>query len=202
MLPLLARVQDAHAAFQSRYQRTSTFLVVAAILFIAGYTLAGNHIIAALFGDTFTITPLILAWLGCALAIRIIRIGPGTATLAKGDSRTLMHANLWRVGGLLLAAWAGIAGLGLPSIAAAAALGELAALFAGILFLYRRHGVSTPLPMVLSSLGIISIVAAWPWIPPQFAVPSASGLVIMLLSAGLLYRAQQRAHGARQGVHQ
>jgi len=200
LLPLLARVQDARIAFQARYQRTSTLLLIASFLFVTAYTLGGNLVVTALFGDAFAMSPLVLAWLGCALSIRIMRIAPGTAALARGDSRTLMQANLWRVGGLLLAAWVGAAGMGLPLIAAAAAFGELAALLAGVVLLYRRHGVSTPLPTLPAAFGIVGMAAAWAWLPPHATAQAASALAITLLSAGLLYRARRRVHQDRQGA--
>ncbi len=203
LLPLLARVQDAPVAFEQRYRRSLALLVIAAIAFVVGYAAGGNLLVTTLFGDAFLVAPAVMSWLGCALAVRIVRIAPGTATLALGDSRTLMHANLWRIGGLVLAAWAGIAGLGLSVIAAAAAAGELAALAAGVWLLWRRHGIATPLPTVLSALLIVGVAAAWPWLAPLAAAQTAGALAVALIVAGLLARAHPRsAQGTRLGAPQ
>lgn len=199
LLPLLARVQDAPVEFQRRYRQTEGVLFIASIVFVAVYVAGGNYVIAVFFGESFAITPIVLSCLGGALALRIFRIGPSTAALAIGDSRTLMHANLWRVSGLLLAAWAGIIGAGLPVISAAAVLGELSALLAGNLFLHRRHRIETPLPRTVLTLTAIGVVTAWPWLPALF---TAVTIGVILLTIGLWYRADSGTRGSRLGIIQ
>jgi O-antigen/teichoic acid export membrane protein len=150
LLPILSRQQDHKIIFQKLYQRSLLFLSLTAMVFAIGYLFFGNLVIALFFGANFVVDPAVLAWLGCALAIRIVRVGPSTAALALGDSKTLLFANMWRLGGLVIAAYAGLSGMGLSFISMAAAIGETLALIAGIFLLYRHTICIYPSPYYFS----------------------------------------------------
>lgn len=202
LLPILARVQDNRREFARHYRRSLLLLAIAATVFTAVYTWGGNHVIALLFGNDFTVAPVVLSFLGCALALRIFRIGPGTAALALGDSRTLMLANLWRIGGLLLAGWAAFTGLGLASITAAAALGELSALLAGVHLLRSRHGIEAQIVPMAAAAGFVGAIAVSPWLPSVSGILLTGILTITLITTGLQYRAHYGAGRTRLGATQ
>ncbi len=202
LLPLLAKQQGCRSVFLGLYQQAMLVLVLFACLFIPGYTLLGNQIITLIFGEAFAISPVVLAWLGYALAIRIIRVGPSTAALALGDSQTLMRANLLRLGGLLLAVWFGLTGMGLAYIAAAAAIGETTALLAGIVILFYRQGVATSVPVLLSISSLVGAFICWLMFPLHLSLITASAgiLSIALFVAGLLYRLKQNIRSTTAGT--
>ncbi|MCP4008553.1 MAG: oligosaccharide flippase family protein [Proteobacteria bacterium] len=202
LLPLLAKQQGCRPVFLGLYQQAMLVLVLFACLFITGYTLLGNQIITLMFGEAFAISPIVLAWLGYALAIRIIRVGPSTAALALGDSQTLMRANLPRLGGLILAVWLGLTGMGLAYIAAAAAIGETAALLAGIVILFYRQGVATSVPVLLSISSLVGAFISWLMFPLHLSLITASAgiLLITLFVAGLLYRLKQNIRSTTAGA--
>jgi O-antigen/teichoic acid export membrane protein len=202
LLPLLAKQQDHRLVFLGIYQQAMLVLVLFACLFILGYTLFGNQIISLIFGAEFSIPEAVLAWLGYGLAIRIVRVGPSTAALALGDSRTLMQANLLRLGGLVLTVWVGLTGMGLAYIAAAAALGETAALIAGLLILFYRQGVATSLPVLVSIASLVGVFASWFMLPLNQSIMTASVgiLVLTLCIAGLIYRMKLTIKSTRTGA--
>ena len=192
-------VQSSLTTTLRTWSRTGTFV---ACLFILGYTLLGNQIITLIFGGDFSISQIVLAWLGYALAIRIIRVGPSTAALALGDSRTLMQANLLRLGGLVIAVWVGLTGKGLTYIVAAAAVGETAALVAGIVILFYRQGVATSVPVLFSISSLVGVFITWLMFPLHLSVMTASAgaLVLTLFIAGLLYLVKQNIRRTRTGA--
>jgi O-antigen/teichoic acid export membrane protein len=202
LLPLLAKQQDHRFVFLGLYHQAMLVLVLFACLFILGYTLLGNQIITLIFGGDFFISQIVLAWLGYALAIRIIRVGPSTAALALGDSRMLMQTNLLRLGGLVIAVWVGLTGKGLTYIVAAAAVGETAALAAGIVILFYRQGVTTSVPVLLSISSLVGVFITWLMSPPQVSVMtvSAGALVLTFFIAGLLYLVKQNIKCTRAGA--
>ncbi len=161
MLPIMARQQDHVNDFRKSYRQMILGLAWTAAIFVGGYVFMGNHVIALFFGSEYTLAPIVLLWIGIAMAIRIVRIGPNTAALALGDSKALMHTNLLRLGGLVAAAFAGYMGLGLTFIAAAAAFGELCALVASVVLLGRRQRIVTSLPILFSLGVLLTAVAAW-----------------------------------------
>lgn len=160
VLPVLSRVQHSREEFASQYRNILPMLAAAAVCFVLGYTLFGNAAMRILFGQEFVVDALVLSWLGAALALRILRIGSGTALLSLGDSRGLMQTNLWRILGVILAGAFALKGLGLAFIAAAAAAGELVALVAGIRILERKHDVATPLYTIAIPLAAIALITS------------------------------------------
>lgn len=161
LLPVLARVQEQKPEFSHIYHRSVALLAIVSVAFMACYILGGNYVIGLLFGSGFAVSPALLAVLGCALAVRILRIAPSTAMLALGDSRALMLANLWRVGGLGLAALAAVLRFDLVYIAAAAAVGEAAALLAAVILLNRQHRLKSLWRVFVP--GLLALVALLVW---------------------------------------
>jgi O-antigen/teichoic acid export membrane protein len=204
VLPILARKQDRNDDFCKSYDRLQLGLVCAASVFAAGYIFLGNEIITLFFGSTFSLSATVLLWIGFAMAIRIVRIGPNTAALALGDSKTLMHANLWRLGGLAAATLAGFTGMGLTAIAASAVLGELSALAASVVFLERRQRVATSIPSLFAGASLLLAITLWIYGMIPQSVGTISGFAGMFVIASLaiyfLWRATKVSNNPPQGV--
>ena len=110
-------------------------------------------------------------------------MGPSTAALALGDSRTLLQANLARLLGLALSLWAGLAGLGLIYIVAGAAAGESAALLAGLSLVRRRHRVVHNWSVLLAPPAFLGSLAAVFMLAPYAPVLAAAGGALVLAYA-------------------
>ena len=187
LLPLLARQQNIKAEFLALYERSLVAFSFMALLFAIGYLSLGNSVVALFFGQNYVIESSVLAGLGCALAIRIMRVGPSTAALALGDSKILLLANLWRLGGLLIAACAGFSGMSLHFIAMAAAVGEGLALMAGMQLLNKYHNVATPLSALLIPVILMGLVGVWLFYP-GYAVRAVLAVSVLILSSFIAYR--------------
>ncbi len=194
-LPILARVQASRAAFQVRYDRTLSLCAGGGLIFVAAYLLLGNTAVALLFGPDFQMPAAVVGWIGCAMGLRLVRVAPGTATLALGDSRSLMHANVFRLGGVAGAAAAGAAGLGLTWITAAACVGELAALIAASALLRRRHDIRIAPPRWVAAVAAAALACGWlyarppmPGLTTTVAAAAAFALGVILWHAARRYR--------------
>ena len=201
LLPLMARQQDDIRAFSELYRRAMLVLISTACLFYLAYSLLGDDVVRMVFGDAYHVEPVVLAWIGLALALRIIRVGPSTAALAFGDSRTLLQANLARLAGLLLSAWAALSGSGLAYIVAGAAVGEWMALLAGLALLHRRY----PLPgNGLAKLGMAvlpgSLAALVFQVPEVLAVVAGVAGWALVITALSIYRGRADFTHPKTGV--
>jgi O-antigen/teichoic acid export membrane protein len=127
-LPLLSRVQESEGSFERRYYFVCQTIALAGGLFSIPLIISGEWIIRAIYGTKYTSTGSVVAWLAAMQALRIIRIGPTLAAMAKGDTKNAMYSNIVRsvafVGAVMTAAYGG----SLSFIAASGFMGEVLAM--------------------------------------------------------------------------
>lgn len=95
--------------------------------FAAGFTLAAPPCIALVYGPAFRPDTALALALGLAAGARILRTPLSQLAVILGRTGDPARANLWRAGALVPALIAATLGLPLTAIAAAAAVGEVAA---------------------------------------------------------------------------
>ena len=201
LLPLLARQQDKAPAFAELYQRAMLILIALACLFFLGYALLGGQVVSLIFGTAYSLELPALALIGYALSIRIVRVGPSTAALALGDSRTLLQANLARLLGLLFSLWAGLTGLGLIFIVAGAAAGESMALLAGLSLVKHRHRVVHNWPVLLAVPAcLVGLATAFMLVPHSPAIAAAAGTLVLVFAAISFHRGKADFRNSRARV--
>jgi O-antigen/teichoic acid export membrane protein len=127
-LPLLSRVQDSGRSFERRYYFVCQTIALAGGLFSIPFIISGEWIIRLIYGQKYANAGSVVAWLAAMQALRIIRIGPTLAAMAKGDTKNAMFSNVVRsvafAGVVLTAAFGGP----LPLIAASGFMGEVLAM--------------------------------------------------------------------------
>ena len=107
-LPLFASVQNEQVEFRRRY-----ILLVQVLALISGvvalpFITTGGHMVILIFGEQYTLAFSFAPWLGVLLAIRVFRLAPTIAALARGDTKNSMIANMFRLMGVaaaVLVAW-------------------------------------------------------------------------------------------------
>jgi len=159
LLPVLARVQDDLGRFERIHRVCLAGLTALAVAFGSALVLVGPWLVRVLYGEKYVAAGAIIGWLGAAQAAHIIRVGTTVSALALGDTRNSLFSNTFRLSGLGLAVAFAAAGYHLREIAAAACVGEAAALAGSVGFLWWRHGVG--LSIGLQSVAILGIALAF-----------------------------------------
>lgn len=154
LLPTLSRVQDNAEAFVRRLVRASEVMALSAgmvgILLIA----AGPVIVKMLYGEAFHVGSEVISVLAAAWAIRLLRVVPNLAALAKSDTLNVLVSNIARCTGLVGALAAAWFGEPVILVAMSALVGEACAMTMALYLLSRTHGISTRvcgLPGVLTA---------------------------------------------------
>ncbi len=159
-LPLLAKVQDQHVIFIKRYVITVQLLAIVGGVVALPFVTSGGELIVFIFGKQYIDAMAIAPWLGALLLARIFRLAPTVASLALGDTKNSMYANLFRligVFGALLVAWHDFS---LTAIVICGFWGEVAALLYTIIRLkkYQDIAITSSLygPIVVSAIILLA----------------------------------------------
>lgn len=163
-LPVLSRCGSQSAQFIGQFSHSQTLLSSVGVLYGYGFMIFGGLAIRVIYGAEYVVPVGVIHWLALTQSVRLLRTTPGIAAIALGDSRLPLLVNIFRVFGIVGAAWAGYCGLGLSAIVAAGFGGELAALIAAVAFLWRRHDV--PLTVWRDSFGLAFSGLSLAWLSP------------------------------------
>ncbi len=168
MLPLMARVQGDVIEFRRRYRLVIQVVCAFSAFYGVGLILGGEAVMQAMFGSKYASSGYVLGWLAAANSLRILRMAPAVAALAKADSQNQMLSNLWRVTALVPALAAALTRQSLWMIAATGALGEAIA----CVISFRRLSHRDAIPWSFSAI-------------PAAAVLLVNGLAATGVLAGL-----------------
>ncbi len=158
-LPVLSCVKECEEEFKRRYLGCLYSVLLAATGMSIPLVFAGGRFVDLIYGSKYAAAGGFIGWLAAMWGIRILRVAPTVAAMARGDTKASMLSNLGRslaLFGMVIAAatgsrliWISVSGFG----------GELLAL--GILLwrLRRLHGVPVVLharPFALIGLGVLT----------------------------------------------
>lgn len=127
-LPILASAKDNPAEFHAAVRRLTWRTGTCAVFYAAALTAAPHAVVTTLFGTPYAEAAILLAWLGIMQALRLIRLIPVTSSIALGDTRNPMFANVARAACLLLLPVIPIIDAPVHAVLVLGCLGELAAL--------------------------------------------------------------------------
>jgi O-antigen/teichoic acid export membrane protein len=144
MLPLMSRAQDAPAEFKRHYALCSQMLALLSAVFATSLIICGESFVTLVYGPKYAgvNVGIILGWLVTANALRLLRVTPTIAAMAKGDTENMLISNVFRVIGLGVAIVAAGKGMELYYIAMSALVGETLAFFVSVLRLAKRHDLN------------------------------------------------------------
>ena len=141
LLPILSKLQDDGYKFQQMYIPIVRILALVSGVFAVPFIVSGGSLIVLIFGEQYSSASLFAPWLGVLLAIRMFRFAPTVASLAYGDTKNLMIANLYRLVGVALAVVVAYLKMPFLFIIIAGIIGETLAFLALILRLKRKQHV-------------------------------------------------------------
>jgi O-antigen/teichoic acid export membrane protein len=161
-LPLLSRVQDSLQEFERRYLACSLATSILAAFFSIPVIVGGHWLILFVYGWKYAAAGSFIAWLAGMWAVRIIRVAPTLAAVAKCDTRNAMISNVARTAALAGVVLAIATGRPLIWVAACGFFGELLAMAVNVFRLTHRHGVAAmlclkPAMITLAGMGIAAL---------------------------------------------
>jgi len=162
-LPLLSRVQNLADEFHRRYVACARTVSLLATIISVPVIVGGHWIILFVYGGKYEAAGTFIGWLAAMWAVRIIRVTPTLASMAKGDTRNMMISNVVRSLALVCVLVFVALGYSLVWVAVSGFVGELLATIASVLRLRRFHQVPlklslTPAAVSLSGMGIAALV--------------------------------------------
>ncbi|HHI78993.1 MAG TPA: hypothetical protein ENK02_03365 [Planctomycetes bacterium] len=159
ILPLLSQAQDEEGKFRYRYHLCILPPALLGAIVAFGFGAVGKDLIGLVYGEKYAAGGLYAGWLALAMAVRILRVVPTVAVMAKAHTSDLVRGNLIRVLALPAAAVALFFGYGLHSIILFAILGELGAFSFLVSRLSHYSGIRWKeqlLPLGLISMGALA----------------------------------------------
>src|SRR6056297_788568 len=141
-LPRLSAAQDDPIRFAYLARAVMQAGLVSGLLLVLGVALIGGPVITLLFGDKYAALLPVLIWFAIWQAVRGFRVGVSQIALARGETRQLMLANIVRLAMLPLAWGAAAHGATFLALIWIAAVGEVAAFGAGLMFLKYKSRLS------------------------------------------------------------
>ena len=139
MLPTLAAGQSAPERFRRHY--TAALQVLSLLSGVLGvvFVIGGKSMVVLLYGPRYAAAGAVIGWIGVMQAVRIIRVGPTLAALAKGDPQNSLLSNAARAFGLIGVVVTAALGGSMMWMAASGVAGEVLALVASLWSLQHRH---------------------------------------------------------------
>jgi O-antigen/teichoic acid export membrane protein len=190
-LPLLSRVQNSPKDFERRYVACARTVSLLAAMVSIPVIVGGHWIILFIYGGKYEAAGTFIGWLAAMWAVRIIRVTPTLASMAKSDTRNMMASNVVRSLALLAVISIVALGYSLVWVAACGFIGEVLATIFSVMSLRRRHGVPLgiylkPAFVCLFGMGIaalvnISGVSQTGWLVALIATSSIMVMVILLM---------------------
>ncbi len=193
VLPLMARVQHDDKTFQRHYGLHVQAMGGIALLAGSAFILLGPVTITFVYGSKYSMAATVVGWLGISQCLRLMRMPASNAAMARGDTKNIMFANVFRQSGVLLAVIAAWSGMSIEWIAFSGVCGELLALAAAGILLKNRHAVPLrsilkPSAFAAAVFAVSTLIAAGAWTQSSWLV-SAGWFVITAGSSGFLYLA-------------
>lgn len=204
-LPPMSRAQDDPAQFARRATVAIEGLGLIAACAIVGFSLMGAAVAAVVYGGPYAAAGGFVSVLGAAQAIRMLRIAPNIAAMARGDTQNPMWSNVARAAVLPAAVVFALQQRDPMWIAFVALGGELVAIaFATVLLHVRqRAGLAAALRVLgLSLLAALVSIGAHRLSPGDAGLARSIGMtalalvVVVAASFALLSGLRREALGA------
>lgn len=158
-LPVLSRIQERPAEFERRYRQLAEVVALVACLVAIPLILEGGVIMRLLYGAEYRAAGAFIGWIAIMQAIRLMRVIPTTAALARGDTLNSLVANLGRAPAIGLAVLAAAEGMPLAWVAATGAVGEAAALLVCSWRLGTKHRLLVSISLVPAGIGLCTLLS-------------------------------------------
>lgn len=142
MLPIFSAAQDDISLFTKRYKYSVQFLGFISTLLLLLFIMYGQWLIDFIYGSAYSKASAFIGWLAAMHAIRLIRVAPTQAAIAKKDTKNAMYANITRLVSLPIALLIALTGQSLVWIPFVGFVGELLAYLISILRLRYKQNLN------------------------------------------------------------
>lgn len=165
-LPMLSNIQAEKDIFYGRYKFICEGIALAGgilAIFLIG---SGEWVVRVFFGEKYSLNAAALVgWLAAMQSLRIMRIGPTMASMAKGDTKSMMYSNVARSLSFIAVLTIAAAGGNIVWIALSGFAGELLAMGVCLWRLQKVHGIGYfacfgPVSVALFFMGIGAIASS------------------------------------------
>lgn len=212
LLPALAKAQDDRGRFISQFKMITGGVGLIAILQTILLTIAGPSLVVLFFGDKYGPVASFFGWLAAACGVRVLRLSPTIASLAGGDTRNTLIANIARISGFGIALVAAALDGGLIWFAFAAFLGELVSFVVSfVAFAYQSSIIESTslfimvflLIAIALSMGLFEAVRGPDvmWIIP-FAVALLAGVIATLFATWIFVPVREEMQRFFRGLRE
>ena len=157
-LPLFARASVGSKEFDRRYAFCLEALALASASIAIAFIMCGGVIASAIYGHAYANISSFIGCLAAMQAMRILRVGPNQAAVARGDTKNAMISNCVRSLALFTSFAFASRGLALVWIAAAGVAGEILAFVVAVIMLWKKQRVSPAVS--LKPAGIMTAILA------------------------------------------
>jgi acetyltransferase-like isoleucine patch superfamily enzyme/O-antigen/teichoic acid export membrane protein len=161
LLPILSQAQTQPREFGRAYELAALVLSLVGGALALPFVVGGGWLVSLVFGADFAGASEFVGVLAAMQALRVIRVAPTLAAMARGDTQNSLVSNAVRtlaLAGVLAVAAAGGSFLW---IAAAGLAGEALALAACIVRLRQRHGLAIAFCLTPALVAAAAIAAAF-----------------------------------------
>ncbi|MFQ5654907.1 MAG: oligosaccharide flippase family protein [Planctomycetota bacterium] len=191
-LPLLSEVQEEPRRFDERYRICSQSLALVGGWVCLLFLLTSGWLVALIYGADYRAASSVIGWLGAMQALRMIRVAPTIAAMARADTMNSMVSNLARTAALIGVAMVAASGGSLAAIAACGFGGEALALVTCLARLRLVHRVPAAIvvrPLVVAAACVAAALLVQPeagheWLP-SLALTAAFSLLLLGVLARL-----------------
>ncbi len=155
IVPALAKVQDSPVPFRSQYQKFLFIIGCFAIMLTGAFVCLGPRLIELIYGNKYALAGAVIGPLAFSQSIRLLRVMPTTAALAKGDTKNSLYSNLIRLLGFVAAVFVGAQHLDMIWIAYTCVFGEILALVFSVFWMEKSVPVGLRLHFYVVGLAFL-----------------------------------------------
>lgn len=142
LLPLLSKSQDDDNEFQKILCTSFDLVVFSSIILFTPLILGSEQILSLLYGKEYVSGSLFLEIFAIAGALKMLRMVPNTASVAKADTKAILYSNIFRNSSLAFVLFAVFFDLDIIIIASSAVLGELISLIYSFKRLFQKTQIT------------------------------------------------------------
>ncbi len=187
-MPYLAKAAREGTAYNAAFVRTGIVIGSAAAALVLGAALVGSAFISLLFGADFQPDPMMVAGIGLAGALNILRVWPSIGLMAQGRTRTIPLANIVRLAGPALAAVSLLKGQDVVTVTFCLVFGEACGFVSALMWHHRQSGLSwltAFVAIMIATVFAVLAIGAMAWVPTDLVSRVGITAIGVVAIAGL-----------------
>jgi len=188
MLPIMARQEDS-VQYERQYSHCLELSVLGSLFFLGPLVVAGGSIVRLLYGPKYSGIGWLMTVFGIIVALRLFRLAPSVASMARADTINELICNIARSASLPIALLVVAIGVNkMEAVAACGLAGEALAILISSLRIHKRQKINLavhirPLLFLLGWIALGVVMRMWSGCAPPIWVPAVETLVLWCMGA-------------------